>query len=302
MANAPGSLSPAQHKAYKLLARIAPDLVPGEWRLSDLDIDEISLVPAGANRKEFVLRKESTVPIDINSLIETDLENTEADALLKSLEGDARGAAEVLLKIYQGSADLLSPEQRAEIAKAAGAEMPAPEPVAEPEPAAEPEAEVAKEDEPVEDEAVANVRKEYEAKLETLAKEHAALAEAVEVKEYVEKAAAFTVPNLEPAELGPIMRDIDRNLSKEHADAMRKHFASVTELVKKSAVFNEFGKVETNDGSSTSATERVAKEIEAYKAEHPEAAQVDAIRAVAKADAALWTSYQAEQTSKNVNG
>jgi len=193
--------------------------VSQEFDLGEVEIDFISFVPRGANRKKYFLVKEDEqLKEDIlKSILETD--EGEVSRVLKEagLEGEAAGVLEAAAKLLKAYRDELPDDALRILAKACG--LPEKEPAAK----NDPKKEGAGTEGPAEGlskDAIAKMDPEVKAIFEKMAADSHTATERAEraeniakslqdekvLKEYVEKAGDLSHLPVEPLKFGPVLK------------------------------------------------------------------------------------------------
>lgn len=236
-----------------------------EFDLGEVEIDFISFVPRGANRKKYFLVKEDrSLKLDIlKSILETD--EGEVSKILKEakLEGEAAEVLEGAAKLLKAYKDELPDDALQILAKACG--LPEPEVEENNDPKKEGDGE-GREDDPVKGlskEAIAKmdpatqsivkqlleenvVTKAKADNAEKLAKE---LQDQQVLKEFVAKAEELQNLPVQPLKLGPIMKTLGESHPREF-DEIFKLLKAADAILEKSELFQEFGKAGSNESSA----------------------------------------------------
>lgn len=275
-------------------------------RLSNIEVEEVSLVDAAANKRQFLVLKaasknpdtEATMPINVESLDKVGLKDDDAAAVSK--------AAEAIAKLD------LSDEQRSELGKLFGFEAPAPA-----------EGGSAGGEEPKEGEEVATLKARVEA-LEKAAKGgdtaagdtakilksaiagmEKAQADAAEAKkaaaeerearlakEYAERAAELKGLDGKPEDIAKALRAIDA-LPEEERGIVTKQLETANTKVLRSEMLKAAGRrSEIDEGSAEGKIEAIAK---AKMEADPKLTRAAAIAKAADENPDLYRAYNQER-------
>ena len=245
-----------------------------EFDLGEVEIDFISFVPRGANRKKYFLVKEDRALKDdiLKSILETD--EGDISRILKEagLEGEAAGVLEAAAKLLKAYKDDLPDGALQILAKASG--LPEPQPAAKGHTEEEGAGEgTKKEGAPgtvLSKEALEKMDPATQAIVKQLQEENTATkAEAREarqmakelkdeqvLKEYVTKAEELQSLPVQPLKLGPIMKTIGEAHPAEFGEIFRL-LKAADAVIEKSELFREFGK--SGPGESSAEAQIYAK-------------------------------------------
>lgn len=277
--------------------------------LSDLKIGRVDLVPAGANRKWFVLRKEhlgEDMPIDVSAILDTKLDSEDLRKALHGLDEDKVAAAELIAKTLQAFEGELPVEALAQFGGAKiekGSAMTA-EQMAEysalKKAAAQADQDkkdkMAKENR---DPKVEAVRKEYDEKIAELQarieKEQLARLE----KEWIERAKTYTIPTLPADKLGPMLCEAHTKMAKEHVEALHQAFAAITDSVNKSDDFETVGKSSRGESHAfVSASAEIEKQAAELRKADASITEAQALVKAIQANPDLYARQMADRYSK----
>ena len=245
-----------------------------EFDLGEVEIDFISFVPRGANRKKYFLVKEDrTLKDDIlKSILETDEGDVSRVLKEAGVEGEAAGVLEAAAKLLKAYKDELPEGALQILAKASG--LPEPQPTAKSQTKEEGAGEgTKKEGAPgtvLSKEALEKMDPATQAIVKQLQEENTATkAEAREArqmakelkdeqvqKEYVAKAEELQSLPVQPLKLGPIMKTIGEAHPQEFEEIFRL-LKAADAVIEKSELFREFGK--SGPGESSAEAQIYAK-------------------------------------------
>ena len=236
--------------------------VSQEFDLDEVEIDFISFVPRGANRKKYFLVKEDRqLKEDIlKSILETD--EGEVSRILKEarLEGEAAGVLEAAAKLLKAYRDELPEDALKILAKACG--LPESEPVEKKDPKNEGEGTEGPA-ESLSKEAIAKMDPATQAVVKQLLVENALtktearearqivkeLKDQQVLKEYVAKAEGLQNLPVQPLKLGPIMKTLGESHPREFEEIF-KLLKAADAVLEKSELFQEFGKAGAKESSA----------------------------------------------------
>jgi len=279
--------------------------VSQEFDLGEVEVDFISFVPRGANRKKyFIVKEDRELKEDIlKAILETD--EGEISRILKEarLEGEAAevlGSAAKLLKAYRDEL----PEYAMQIlAKACG--LPGPEPKEKIDASAGQTGDEGKT--ALSKESISKMEPQTQAIVKQLLDENNAIkAEAQEarkiakelkdekiLKEYIEK--AEDLPNLpiEAMKFAPVIKALGEEHPSEFAEVYRV-LKAVDALLEKSAAFSEIGKA----GQAGSAEARIYAKARAMVAKDGDLTFEEAIEKVMDLEPELYQQAEAERQEK----
>ena len=237
--------------------------VSQEFDLGEVEIDFISFVPRGANRKKYFLVKEDRALKEdiLKSILETD--EGEVSRIVKEarLEGEAAGVLEAAAKLLKAYRDELPEDALKILAKACG--LPESEPAVEKN---DPKNEGKETEGPAESlskEAIAKMDPETQAVVKQLLEENAVtknearearqivkeLKDQQVLKEYVAKAEGLQNLPVQPLKLGPIMKTLGESHPKEFEEIF-KLLKAADAVLEKSELFQEFGKAGAKESSA----------------------------------------------------
>lgn len=248
-----------------------------EFDLGEVEIDFISFVPRGANRKKYFLVKEDRALKDdiLKSILETDEGDISRVLKEAGLEGEAAaGVLEAAAKLLKAYKDELPEGALQILAKASG--LPEPQPAAKSHTKEEGEGKgegTEKEGAPgtvLSKEALEKMDPATQAIVKQLQEENTATkAEAREarqmakelkdeqvLKEYVAKAEELQSLPVQPLKLGPIMKTIGEAHPAEFEEIFRL-LKAADAVIEKSELFREFGK--SGPGESSAEAQIYAK-------------------------------------------
>jgi len=248
--------------------------VSQEFDLGEVEIDFISFVPRGANRKKYFLVKEDRALKDdiLKSILETDEGDISRVLKEAGLEGEAAGVLEAAAKLLKAYKDELPDGALQILAKACG--LPKPQPAAKSHAKEEGAGEgTKKEGAPgtvLSKEAMEKMDPATQAIVKQLQEENTATkAEAREarqmakelkdeqvLKEYVAKAEELQSLPVQPLKLGPIMKTIGETHPEEFDEIFRL-LKAADAVIEKSELFREFGK--SGPGESSAEAQIYAK-------------------------------------------
>ena len=245
-----------------------------EFDLGEVEIDFISFVPRGANRKKYFLVKEDRALKDdiLKSILETDEGDVSRVLKEAGLEGEASGVLEAAAKLLKAYKDELPEGALQILAKASG--LPEPQPAAKRQTKEEGAGEGTKKEgapgKVLSKEALEKMDPATQAIVKQLQEENTATkAEAREarqmakelkdeqvLKEYVAKAEELQSLPIQPLKLGPIMKTIGEAHPEEFGEIFRL-LKAADAVIEKSELFREFGK--SGPGESSAEAQIYAK-------------------------------------------
>ncbi len=276
---------------------------PQEYDLHDVEVQFISFVPRGANKKQFLVVKEDMNEDIVKTILETpdeDLAKSLQDSGLKGEGAEALVGASKLLKAYK---DALPENAITLLAKCAGLSMPEP----------------MKKDVPnnaeTKKQAAADLSKEAIAKMDPatqaivkqlLDENNATKAEAQEarriakelkdekiLKEYVEKAEDLIHLPIEARKFAPVMKALGEEHPAEFSEVYRV-LKAADALIEKSAVFSEIGKA----GQAGSAEAQIYAKATALVAKDGDLTLEEAVDKVMDMEPELYEKAEAERQEK----
>jgi hypothetical protein len=281
--------------------------VSQEFDLDEVEIDFISFVPRGANRKKYFLVKEDRqLKEDIlKSILETD--EGEVSRILKEarLEGEAAGVLEAAAKLLKAYKDELPEDALKILAKACG--LPESEPVVEKN---DPKNEGEGKEGPAESlskEAIAKMDPGTQAVVKQLLEENAVTkTEAREarqiakelkdekiLKEYIEKAEDLHHLPIATLKFAPVMKALGEEHPAEFAEVYRV-LKAADALLEKSAVFSEIGKA----GQASSAEGQIYAKARGLVAKDGDLTFEEAVEKVMDLEPELYEKAEAERQEK----
>jgi len=281
--------------------------VSQEFDLGEVEIDFISFVPRGANRKKYFLVKEDRALKEdiLKSILETD--EGEVSRILKEakLEGEAAGVLEAAAKLLKAYRDELPEDALKILAKACG--LPEAEPVVEKN---DPKNEGKETEGPAESlskEAIAKMDPETQAVVKQLLEENAVTkTEAREarqiakelrdekiLKEYIEKAGDLSNLPIEVLKFAPVMKALGEEHPAEFAEVYRV-LKAADALLEKSAVFSEIGKA----GQAGSAEAQIYAKARALVAKDGDLTFEEAVDKIMDLEPELYERAESERQEK----
>jgi len=238
--------------------------MPSEIRqLGQLETLEVSLVPRGANKKRFALRKSEDEVMDeiIKAVLENDLDNEAAiDKVLKAakMSEKAQGAIKAMLKLAAGFKDEMPADMMKMLSKLAGYDVGTPEGFAPQKKSDELDA----------------LPPEVRAKVEALwkandeqRKENEKLQAVIKAerdervgKEFVAKAAAdfAHLPGAKAEDLGPVLKALSESSPEAYAK-IELTLKAADEALKQSALLTQAGHASTHDSLSGGAWDKIVQ-------------------------------------------
>ena len=275
---------------------------PREYDLRDVEVQFISFVPRGANKKEYLAVVKELKEDIVKTILETPDEDLAKALQEAGLEGEGAEALVGAAKVLKAYKDALPENAIAILAKCAGLALP----------------EFEKEDVPnkgkeTKKQAASELSKETLEKLDpgvrsllekTLAERDQATAKADEalglakelkeekiLKEYVEKAEALPNLAIEPLKFGPVLKALGEEHPAEFSEIFRVLKAADVALGK-SELFKEIGKA----GSGESDAEaQVYTKARSMVAKDGDLTFDDAVCKVLEEDKELYTKYEDER-------
>lgn len=276
-----------------------------EYDLHDVEVQFISFVPRGANKKQFLVVKEDMKEDIVKTILETpdeDLAKTLQEAGLKGEGAEALVGASKLLKAYK---DALPENAIALLSKCTGLAM----------------TESLKKDLPgiagtgIKEQAVGDLSKESISKMEPqtqaivkqlLDENNAIKAEAREarqiakelkdekiLKEYIEKAGDLPNLPIEVLKFAPVMKALGDEHPAEFAEVYRV-LKAADAIIEKSAAFSEIGKA----GSASSAESRIYAKARAMVAKDGDLTLEEAVEKVMDLEPELYQQAESERQEK----
>ena len=283
-----------------------------EFDLGEVEIDFISFVPRGANRKKYFLVKEDRALKDdiLKSILETDEGDVSRVLKEAGLEGEAAGVLEAASKLLKAYKDELPEGALQILAKASG--LPESQPTAKGHAKEEGAGEgKKKEGAPgavLSKEALEKMDPATQAIVKQLQEENTATkAEAREarqmakelkdeqvLKEYVAKAEELQSLPVQPLKLGPIMKTIGEAHPQEFDEIFRL-LKAADAVIEKSELFREFGK--SGPGESSAEAQIYAK-ARAMVAKDGDLTFEEAVEKVMDLEPELYEKSEAEREER----
>ena len=283
-----------------------------EFDLGEVEIDFISFVPRGANRKKYFLVKEDRALKDdiLKSILETDEGDISRVLKEAKLEGEAAGILEAAAKLLKAYKDELPEGALQILAKASG--LPEPQPAAKRQTKEEGAGEGKKKEgapgELLSKEALEKMDPATQAIVKQLQEENTATkAEAKEarqmakelkdeqvLKEYVAKAEELQSLPVQPLKLGPIMKTIGEAHPEEFGEIFRL-LKAADAVIEKSELFREFGK--SGPGESSAEAQIYAK-ARAMVAKDGDLTFEEAVEKVMDLEPELYEKSEAEREER----
>jgi len=277
-----------------------------------VEIDFISFVPRGANRKKYFLVKEDRALKDdiLKSILETDEGDISRVLKEAGLEGEASGVLEAAAKLLKAYKDELPEGALQILAKASG--LPEPQPAAKRQTKEEGAGEGKKKEgapgELLSKEALEKMDPATQAIVKQLQEENTATkAEAKEarqmakelkdeqvLKEYVAKAEELQSLPVQPLKLGPIMKTIGEAHPEEFGEIFRL-LKAADAVIEKSELFREFGK--SGPGESSAEAQIYAK-ARAMVAKDGDLTFEEAVEKVMDLEPELYEKSEAEREER----
>ena len=281
-----------------------------EFDLGEVEIDFISFVPRGANRKKYFLVKEDRALKDdiLKSILETDEGDISRVLKEAGLEGEAAGILEAAAKLLKAYKDELPEGTLQILAKASG--LSEPQPTAKGHTKGEGAGE-GKQGAPgtvLSKEALEKMDPATQAIVKQLQEENTATkAEAREarqmakelkdeqvLKEYVAKAEELQSLPVQPLKLGPIMKTIGEAHPEEFEEIFRL-LKAADAVIEKSELFREFGK--SGPGESSAEAQIYAK-ARAMVAKDGDLTFEEAVEKVMDLEPELYEKSEAEREER----
>jgi len=281
---------------------------PQEYDLRDVEVQFISFVPRGANKKQFLVVKEDMKEDIVRTILETpdgDLAKALQGAGLEGEGAEALVGAAKVLKAYK---DALPEDAIALLAKCTGLALPAMKKDMPKQPqegagvGADKQAAGGLSKEALEklDPGVrALLEKALEERDQATVKADQALSLAKELKdekvlkEYVEKAEDLPHLPIEPLKFGPVMKALGEAHPEEFAEVYRV-LKAVDAIVEKSALFSEIGKA----GQGNSAEAQIYAKARAMVAKDGDLTFEEAVEKVMDLEPELYEKSEAEREER----
>jgi len=279
--------------------------VSQEFNLGEVEVDFISFVPRGANRKKyFIVKEDRELKEDIlKAILETD--EGEISRILKEtrLEGEAAEVLESAAKLLKAYRDELPEYAMQILAKACGLQGPEPKEKIDAsagQTGAEGKTALSKE-------SISRMEPQTQAIVKQLLDENNAIkAEAQEarkiakelkdekiLKEYIEKAGDLPNLPIEILKFAPVMKALGEEHPAEFAEVYRV-LKAADALLEKSAAFSEIGKA----GQAGSAEARIYAKARAMVAKDCDLTFEEAIEKVMDLEPELYQQAEAERQEK----
>ena len=286
---------------------------PQEYDLRDVEVQFISFVPRGANKKQFLVVKEDVKEDIVKTILETpdgDLAKALQGAGLEGEGAEALVGAAKVLKAYK---DALPEDAIALLAKCAGLALP--ESMKKDMPNGDGKAGEGTGKEKKEGQVGGDLSKEALEKLDpgvrsllekaleerdqatvkadqalSLAKE---LKDEKVLKEYVEKAEDLPHLPIEPLKFGPVMKALGEAHPEEFAEVYRL-LKAVDAIVEKSALFSEIGKA----GQGNSAEAQIYAKARAMVAKDGDLTFEEAVEKVMDLEPELYQKAEEEREER----
>lgn len=261
-------------------------------RLFDLQTFEVSLVPRGANRKEFFLLKdENGEPMDkmeaLNKILACELKDeAKINEIFKELDSDKMEAIKGILRLATMVEEI--PEGMKEaLARMIGGEYSPSEGFVETEGAppeeveAENNSEKETEMEKTNKEDFQGLNKDQQAKLdelfkanEVIMKENQELKEKLEkehddrvTKEFIAKADRFKALGVDSKEFGPILKEMSDKLEADTFEKVMNVLKAADEIADKAEIFKEAGS-DAGNGNAGGAWDKIQALAKSYAEEN----------------------------------
>jgi hypothetical protein len=276
-----------------------------EYDLHDVEVQFISFVPRGANKKQFLVVKEDMKEDIVKTILETpdeDLAKSLQEAGLKGEGAEALVGAAKVLKAYK---DALPENSIALLAKCAGLALPESLKVDVPDKVGkEMKKQAAGE---LSKEAIAKMDPATQAVVKQLLEENAVTkAEAREarqiakelkdekiLKEYVEKAGDLPNLPIEVLKFAPVMKALGEEHPAEFAEVYRV-LKAADAIIEKSAAFSEIGKA----GQADSAEARIYAKARGLVAKDGDLTFEEAVEKVMDLEPELYERAEQERQEK----
>ena len=286
---------------------------PQEYDLRDVEVQFISFVPRGANKKQFLVVKEDVKEDIVRTILETpdgDLAKALQGAGLEGEGAEALVGAAKVLKAYK---DALPEDAIALLAKCAGLALPesmkkdmpngdgkAGEGTGKEKKEGQVGGDLSKESlEKLDPGVRALLEKALEERDQATVKADQALSLAKELKdekvlkEYVEKAEDLPHLPIEPLKFGPVMKALGEAHPAEFAEVYRL-LKAVDAIVEKSALFSEIGKA----GQGNSAEAQIYAKARAMVAKDGDLTFEEAVEKVMDLEPELYEKSEAEREER----
>ena len=282
---------------------------PQEYDLRDVEVQFISFVPRGANKKQFLVVKEDMKEDIVKTILETpdgDLAKALQGAGLEGEGAEALVGAAKVLKAYK---DALPENAITLLAKCAGLDLPEPMKKDMPKQPQEGEGEGADKQaagglskealEKLDPGVRALLEKALEERDQATVKADQALSMAKELKdekvlkEYVEKAEDLPHLPIEPLKFGPVMKALGEAHPAEFAEVYRV-LKAVDAIVEKSALFSEIGKA----GQGNSAEAQIYAKARAMVAKDGDLTFEEAVERVMDLEPELYQKAEEEREER----
>jgi Asp-tRNA(Asn)/Glu-tRNA(Gln) amidotransferase B subunit len=276
---------------------------PREYDLRDVEVQFISFVPRGANKKEYLAVVKEMKEDIIKTILETPDEDLAKALQEAGLEGEGAGALVGAAKVLKAYKDALPENAIAILAKCVGLALPeslkkdVPDKVAK---------ETKKQDEgELSKEAIAKMDPETQAVVKQLLEENIVTkAEAKEakqiakelkeekiLKEYVAKAEDLPHLAIEPLKFGPVLKALGESHPDEFSEIFRVLKAADV-AIEKSELFKEVGKAGSGESSAEAAVYAKARGL---VAKDGDLTFEEAVSKVLEEDPELYEKYEDER-------
>lgn len=276
---------------------------PREYDLRDVEVQFISFVPRGANKKEYLAVVKEMKEDIIKTILETPDEDLAKALQETGLEGEGAGALVGAAKVLKAYKDALPENAIAILAKCVGLALPeslkkdVPDKVAK-ETKKQAEGELSKE-------AIAKMDPETQAVVKQLLEENVVTkAEAKEakqiakelkeekiLKEYVKKAEDLPHLAIEPLKFGPVLKALGESHPDEFSEIFRVLKAADV-VIEKSELFKEVGKAGSGESSAEAAVYAKARGL---VAKDGDLTFEEAVSKVLEEDPELYERYEDER-------
>jgi len=248
---------------------------PQEFDLHDVEVQFISFVPRGANKKQFLVVKEDMLEDIVKTILETP--NEDMAKVLKQagqelgldLEGEGAEALVGASKLLNAYRDALPENSLAFLSKCTGLALPEIEKVV-PGKTAEKKSQAPGVSKELLEKMAPEVKSLFEKMVADSEKatERAERAESIAkslqdekiLKEYVEKAGDLLHLPIEPLKFGPVLKALGESHPKEFEEIFRV-LKAADAAIEKSELFRELGKAGSGESSAEAAVYARARSI-----------------------------------------
>lgn len=260
-------------------------------RLTDIDPDEVSVVPMGKNNRKFLLTKEKTMDELLKKILNKELEGGEdLETLMKEgkMTADEQKTLKAAARLLNSIGGKVSENVMQELRKLAGmGEKKKPEQkektkkelledlrkegykIEEPK---EPEVKVDSETKKLLD----DIRKEYDTKFEDIKKENDILRDNLKkerdqrvTREFEEKAETFGYKGDEAKEVATLLKSASDTMEKEQYEKLEQRLKSQAAQNKVAHLFKEAGSSQGGTGGSSELDAKVEAKKEELRKENP---------------------------------